>query len=88
MTQYRVYIVHRGLKEIIPRRAADRANATGQWFKHIIPVQPRKAYGYKTEVAAMRALDRRAQELPNPDEWRGLVWMAGQENKPAVTVAI
>lgn len=88
MTEYRVYIVRKDLGEIIPRRVMDRAMAKGQWFKHVIHVMPRKSYGYKTKLAAGRALDRQARTFLDIEDWRGLIWEAGRENEPAETVAI
>ena len=87
--EFMVYLVRKDLKEIAPRRAMDRANATGQWSQHLIPVMPRKRWGYKSETAALNALDRFARKSGlNLDEWRGLVWLRGRENEPALTVAV
>lgn len=95
---FHAMIVRRDLGEIVPRRARDRANATGQWHKWIIPVWPRRrtrkgSYadrrGFKTEAAAIRALDRtiRTHRI-NPEDMRGLVWPVGDEDNPALTVAL
>lgn len=98
MTTFYALIVRKELGEIIPRRAKDRANATGQWFKWMIPVWPARrtrkgsyasAYGFKTEALAIRAMDRviRTHKIDG-DTMRGLVWMAGHEDSPALTVAL
>lgn len=90
MKLYRAALVHKSLREITPRRALDRANRSGQWHKLYIPMLPRRGFGYRTEAAAVAAMTRTVKKWPASmiDEWRGLVWMRGQESKDAITVAI
>ena len=90
--EYRAAIVRKDLGEIIPRRAFDRANMSGAWYKHVIPVWaagPGLGRAFKSEDAAIRAMTRSVRRYKlDPDSFRGLVWQRGRDNEPALTVAI
>lgn len=90
--RYRAALIHRSIKEIVPRRAVDRANS-GQlglpWHQTYIPISSRaRDWSYKSEQAAIQAAEKYAARLQNIGEFRALIWVAGNENLEATTVAM